>query len=243
MRRPLALLKVALLLGLIGFGALLLWGYARSHPEDMPWTALDLSQPVGLFTGRKLARLHGDAGRCRALLARAGIRFTPLPPRRASAQCGYDDAVRFSGGGSLRIGYRPDDLGTSCALAAGLALWEWHVVQPAALRRFHRRVAAIEHYGSYSCRRLYGRAEGGWSEHATANAVDVAAFRLEDGTRISVAVDWRGQGAAAAFLRDVRDGGCRLFTTVLSLDYNAAHRDHLHLDQSRRGAMGSRACR
>ena len=208
----------------------------------MPWTRLDLAHPVGAFTGRKLAGLTGEAERCRSLLAQAGIRFTALPPRRAG-QCGYDDAVRFARGGALSIDYRPSDLGTSCAVAAALALWEWHVVQPAALRRFGSRVASIDHFGSYSCRRLYGRDQGAWSEHAAANAVDIAAFRLEDGTRISVVGDWRGSGAPAAFLRDVRDGACRLFATVLSPDYNAAHRDHLHLDQARRGEMGWRGCR
>jgi len=243
MRRALRILKLLLLLALIGFGGLLLYGYARRHPEDMPWTRLDLTRPVGVFTGRKLARLGGDGDQCRALLAQAGIRFTALPARRASEQCGYDDAVRFVAGGALEIAYRPADLGTSCAVAAALALWEWHIVQPAALRHFGRRVAAIEHFGSYSCRRLYGRDQGAWSEHARANAVDIAGFRLEDGTRISVVGDWRGEGGRAEFLREVRDGACRLFATVLSPDYNAAHRDHLHLDQASRGAIGWRGCR
>ncbi|MFN3798647.1 MAG: extensin family protein, partial [Sphingobium yanoikuyae] len=53
----------------------------------------------------------------------------------------------------------------------------------------------------------------------------------------------KGQGKDAAFLRDVRDGACGLFSTVLSPDYNAAHRDHFHLDQAERGATGWRACR
>ena len=243
MRRALRLLKASLLLALVLFAGLLFYGYARRHPEDMPWTKLDLTQPVGAFTGRKLAGLAGDGARCRGLLAQAGIRFVPLPPRRASEQCGYDDAVRFAGGGALEIDYRPGGLGTSCAVAASLALWEWHVVQPAALKHFGRRVAAIEHFGSYSCRRLYGRSEGAWSEHARANAVDVAGFRLDGGVRIGVLGDWQGEGARAAFLRDVRDGACRLFATVLSPDYNAAHRDHLHLDQAARGEMGWRGCR
>lgn len=237
------ILKTLLVLGLLGFGGLLLWGYAQRHPEDMPWTELDLTRPVGAFTGRKLAGLAGEGERCRALLSEAGIRFEALPPRRASAQCGHDDAVRFGRGGALGIAWRPADLGTSCPVAAALALWEWHVVQPAALRHFGSRVAAIEHFGSYSCRRLYGRDEGAWSEHATANAVDVAAFRLADGTRIVVAGDWESEGRRAAFLRDVRDGACDLFATVLSPDYNAAHRDHFHLDQAVRGPMGWRGCR
>ena len=52
------------------------------------------------------------------------------------------DAVRFAPGGALAIGYRPADLGTACPVAAALALWEWHVVQPAARRHFGREVAA-----------------------------------------------------------------------------------------------------
>lgn len=234
--------KIFLVTAALAFLAFLGWGYARNHPEDLPWTELDLAQPVGALTGRKLAALGGEAAKCRALLRRAGIRFVALPAR-GGGQCRYNDAVRFSRGGAVALAYRPADLGTSCPVAAALALWEWHVVQPAALRRFGAKVAAVEHYGSYSCRRIYGRREGAWSEHASANAVDIAAFRLADGRRVSVAGDWKGNGAKALFLRDVRDGACRLFATTLSPDYNAAHRDHLHLDQAKRGAMGWRGCR
>jgi hypothetical protein len=243
MRRPIRIATAFLLAALFGYGGLLLYGYARDHPQDMPWTPLDLSQPVGAFTGRKLAGLVDDGPHCRALLRRAGVRFTPLPGRQAGPQCGYEGAVRFAAGGSARIAWRPADVGTSCAVAAALALWEWHVVQPAALRHFGRRVAAIDHFGSYSCRRLYGRGEGAWSEHATANAIDVAAFRLEGGGRITVLRDWSGDGPRAEFLREVRDGACRLFATVLSPEYNAAHRDHFHLDQAERGQYGWRGCR
>lgn len=236
------LLRIIVLLGLAGFGAMLFYGYARSHPQDLPWTPLALDQPVGVFTGRKLAALGGEGALCQALLDRAGIHYTSLPPRSA-AQCGYDDAVRFTPGGARAIAYRPADLGTSCPVAAALALWEWHVVQPAALAHFGRRVASIDHYGSYSCRRIYDREEGAWSEHATANAVDIAGFRLEGGQRVSVIDDWSGSAAKSAFLKQVRDGACDLFATVLSPDYNIAHRDHLHFDQAARGEMGWRGCR
>jgi hypothetical protein len=141
------------------------------------------------------------------------------------------------------VRYAPGELVTSCPVAAGLHLFETRVVQFAALRHFNSRVVAIEHFGSYSCRRLYGRSQGEFSEHATADAVDIGGFRLADGTRIRVLGDWDGSGRKAAFLHDVRDGACRLFSTVLSPDYNAAHRDHLHLDQAERGTTGWRACR
>ena len=242
-QHALRVFKILLFLGLAAFCGLLLYGYGRNHPENLPWTELDLAEPVGAFTGRKLADLGGEGERCKRLLGRAGIAYNSLPPRSSGAQCGYQDAVRFTGGGSLEIAYRPSDLGTSCPVAAALALWEWHVVQPAAVAHFGQKVAAIDHFGSYSCRRLYGRSEGGWSEHATANAVDIAGFRLEDGRRISVVRDWKGEDSEARFLRDTRDGACRLFATVLSPDYNAAHRDHLHFDQAARGAFGWRGCR
>jgi hypothetical protein len=240
--RAVRLLRTLLLLGLAAFGALLLYGYARNHPEDMPWTPLDLTQPVGAFTGRKLVALRGEAEQCRALLDQAGVRFTALPERGSGSQCGFADGVRFTSGGALRIGYAPPGLGTSCPVAAALALWEWHVVQPAALQHFGQEVARIDHFGSYSCRRIYGRSEGAWSEHATANAVDIAGFRLMDGKRVSVLHDWNGSAEEHAFLREVRNGACDLFATVLSPDYNAAHRDHLHLDQAARGATGWRGC-
>jgi hypothetical protein len=232
--------KRLLLLAVAIFLALLASAYARRHPQDVPWSPLDLSQPVGLFTAAKVAGLKGPA--CKALLRRAGIGFRGLPGRREGPDCGYDDAVRLTGGAAT-IGYRPTGLGTSCRVAAALALWEWNVVQPAALRHFGRHVVSIDTFGSYSCRRIYGRRTGQWSEHARANAVDVAAFRLEDGRRVSVAGDWRGDSTKARFLHEVRDGACRVFATTLSPDYNAAHRDHLHLDEAGRARMGWRACR
>lgn len=224
----------------------LLLGYAvlRGRPQDLPWTRLDLSQPIGMFTGRKLAGLTDDYAQCRVLLRAAGVHYAQLPAVKGSdPECGYADGVRFTAGGSRGIAYDPASPGTSCAVAAALSLWEWDVIQPAALKHFGQAVVRIEHLGSYSCRRMYGRRAGDWSEHATADAVDIAAFRLADGTRISVLQDWKEGGEKAAFLRDVRTGACRLFSTVLSPDYNAAHRDHLHLDEAERGEMGWRACR
>lgn len=232
-----------ILLALLAFAAMLLWGYGRRHPEDVPWTKLDLTQPVGAFTRVKLAGLHGEGARCRALLGRAGIRYAALPARVDGPQCGFSDGIRFERGGAATLAYRPAGLATSCPVAAALALWEWHFVQPAALKRFGRRVAEVETFGSYNCRRMYGRSAGDWSEHARANALDVAGFRLEDGRRVSVATDWADSGAKGRFLHDVRDGACRLFTHTLSPDYNAAHHDHLHLDEAGKGAFGWHACR
>lgn len=221
--------------------ALIAFGYWRDRPQDLPWTPLDLGAPIGIFTGRKLTALHDAAPRCRALLARAGTSFVALAPVSDGPRCGYSDGIHLVAGGARSVGYSPAGLATSCPVAAALAIWEWDVVQPAARARLGNAVTRIDHLGSYNCRHIAGSA--GWSEHATADAVDIAGFRLADGTRVTIARDWRGKGAKAAFLRDVRDGACRLFATTLSPDYNAAHADHLHLDQAARGVVGWRACR
>jgi len=231
------------LFALVLLGFFTAYALVRNRPQDLPWTRLDLGQPIGAFTGRKLAGLTDNFAECRALLQQAGVRYTILPTVKSGATCGYADALRFALGGAQRIDYSPARLGVSCPVAAGLAMWEWNVLQPAAQKHFGARVERIEHLGSYSCRRMYGRSAGDWSEHATADAIDVAGFLLSDGTHVSVLGDWQGGGEKAAFLREVRTGGCKLFSTVLSPDYNAAHRDHLHLDQAARGEMGWRACR
>ncbi|RYG18487.1 MAG: extensin, partial [Caulobacteraceae bacterium] len=101
--------------------------------------------------------------------------------------------------------------------------------------------ARVENYGTYSCRRIYGSQDEQErpSEHAKANALDVAGVTLKDGRTVSVLNDWRGEGPAgepgSRFLHAVRDGACRLFSTVLTPDYNAAHANHLHIDGAARG--------
>ncbi len=210
------------LLFLILAGAAYLYAreYVRRHPQDFPWTDLSLRDPVGRFTLRKLVSLSDDPAQCRALLADAGIADAPTPPKRGDDQCGYADGMRLAEGGRS-VSFAPAGLVTACPVAAALALFEREALQPAAARHFASTVTAVEHAGSYSCRRLYGRAEGGFSEHATADAVDITGFRLADGTRISVLRDWPSDGPKGAFLRDVRDAACPLFATVLSPDYNS----------------------
>lgn len=231
---------VAIVGGLMALAALGLWAWARGHPGDTPWTPIDLTRPPGVFTAAKLSRLRDTAGACVARLDAAGVRFAAVPAR-GGERCGYADGVRLTAGGSMTLAFAPARPVTSCPVAAGLAVWHWNGLQAAARTALGARVVTVEHFGTHSCRRTNGRDSGPWSEHATANAIDVAGFVLDDGRRISVARDWDGGDDAARFLHAARDAACDSFTTVLSPYYNAAHRDHLHLDLARR-SVGS-ACR
>ena len=241
---PVRLIVLIILLGVAYFGWREYQRMVREHPERFPWTPLSLADPVGPFTGRKLAALTDDAAQCATLLDDAGSGEVAVPARTAAdGQCGYADGVRLQPGQSGAIRFTPSGLVTACPVAAALIIWERDVVQPAARRHLGTTITRIDHAGSYSCRRISGRAAGQYSEHATADAVDVTGFRTGDGTSVSVLSDWTGDPGKAAFLREVRDGACDLFSTVLSPDYNAAHADHFHLDQAKRGATGWRGCR
>jgi hypothetical protein len=179
------------------------------------------------LTRPKLARLSKDAALCRFVLAQAEMRYRELPDRDTGEGCGFRNAVRVEAT-STRIG---EPFALSCRSAVSLALWEYHIVQPAARAHFGQEIARLEHLGSYSCRNVYGRDDARRSRHATADALDVAGFVLANGRRIRVERDWAGDGAASRFLREVHDGACRVFDGVLGPGYNDAHRDHLHLDK------------
>lgn len=212
------------------------WHWLDEHPEHVPWAPLALDQPIGWATRMKLARLRDHPADCRAFLIRSGLAFTALPATGAG-ECRRADRVLAASDAASGLDLRPREAAATCAINAGLALWLRHGVQPAAESVLGSRVVRIEHLGTANCRRIGGGDSGAWSEHATGNAIDVAAFVLADGRRISVLRDWPRASDEAAFLHVARDRACDLFGTVLSPDYNAAHRDHLHLDQagSRRG--------
>ena len=212
-----------------------------------PWAPLRIDDTPNLLTRYKLERASADRDACRTALAQAGMRLSPLEDRSTGPGCGFDHAYLVERS-SVGVG---TPFALSCRTALSLAMWERHVLQDAAQSHLGTRVARIEHLGSYACRNLYGRAEGRRSRHATADALDIAGFVLEDGRRVRVLGDWpppaaqagapTGHGdaqAEAAFLRAVHEGACAHFDAVLGPDYNAAHADHFHFDRG-----GGRICR
>lgn len=222
------------LLALLAVLAAALWwakDWLDAHPEHNPWAPLALDHPVGWATHRKLAALPRGEGVCGALLREGGVSFEALPGVGEGA-CRAPDRVRLADDAERSIALRPTGAAPSCAVAASFVLWMRDSVTPAARRHFGQAVTRVEHLGSYNCRPIAGG--GNWSEHATANALDISAFVLADGTRISLIDDWNGAPARAAFLREVRDGACDLYATVLSPDYNRAHADHFHFDMADR---------
>ncbi|MEM1384029.1 MAG: extensin family protein [Pseudomonadota bacterium] len=204
------------------------------RPEDVPpsyapWVPLDLTAAPNAVTWLKLRRLDADPAACRRALAQAGAAAVAVPDREVSPLCHIRGGVELSGLSRARL----SPVATRCGIAARLYLWERHDLQPAALAEMGSKVAEILHYQSYSCRAIRTSRGTGrrMSEHATANAFDIAGFALADGRRLTLRTDW--SGPAGAFLRAARDGLCRRFRVVLGPDYNALHADHFHVDQGR----------
>lgn len=222
------------LLAALAFGVWSAWqGWWRVPDRHNPWAPLVLAEPPGWLTRHKLGRLVRDPQACLQTLQRqTDWRLAPLPDRDTGPGCGFRHAVRIERTG-LQVG-APFSL--TCPAAVSLALWERHAVLPAALDIFGQPVVRLQHFGSYACRNVAGRATR--SRHATAQALDVAGFVLADGRRITLAGDWYGDAREQAFLRRVHAQGCRFFDGVLGPDYNRAHADHLHLERG-----GFRMCR
>ena len=197
---------------------------------------------VALFVATTLAACGGEPERAqlakpvdvkqclRQLDAIEGLRYRRLPDRVAGPGCGLKGAVQL-----VDIGVTVKGIGPlTCPMAARLHRWVHEGLQPVARKRFGSEVAAIESYGTYACRSRNNMAGAQPSEHAQANAIDIAGFRLADGQRISVLKHWdEGDKPTRKFLRELRDEGCKSFNLVLGPDDDARHRDHFHFDMGR----------
>lgn len=183
------------------------------------------------------ARVTGPSERetamCQADLRALGVDFQPLPDRQFGPGCAIVGTVKL-----LDVGVPTTNLGAvRCGQARAYAGWARNAVAPAAYQILGSELAKIESMGSYSCRNVAGTARR--SGHSIANAIDIGGFILKDGRRVSILNDWNSPDPATrTFLQTVHASACKRFGTVLSPDYNAAHRNHLHLEDD-----GARFCR
>jgi hypothetical protein len=185
---------------------------------------------------------------CEAHLAAAGVKYrtASLPvheDRRNKMVCGAPQVVIYSRGPG-GITYAPPPLLT-CSMALALASFE-KLVQEEAARSFHSSIMRIDQLGTYSCRVI--AAYPGWiSEHSYANAIDLARFVLKNGVTVDVQRDF-DMGAdpprrpGGLFLRTIsrRAYDEDVFSHVLTPFFNAAHRNHFHLDLARYRGDGTR---
>lgn len=217
---------------LMTLGAIRLMEWMRDHPQNFPWARFEFRHPQGWATHHKLVGFVGNSAACFAAFDRvfAGYERRPVV---GMGQCRASQRMVLTGNRFVPT-MRPANAAPGCAVTAAMVLWTRDVVQPAAQKYFGKKVVELENLGSYNCRKIAG--EQALSQHSTANAIDISAFVLSDGTRISLINDWADEDVRSEFLHAVRDGSCGLFSTVLSPDYNAAHANHFHFDMAKRTA-------
>jgi hypothetical protein len=225
--RPSALRSLPLLVVLCGLALAFRQGLVPWYLNPLP--AIDLADPSRPLADWRLAAMRYNRDLCRRVLVAPHVEVEPIADHPFEDGCGWTNAVRMSNAGGVRAGF--DKI--TCEAASAFALWLEYGVQPAAQDTFAQRVVAVQSFGTYACRNIVGAKfwKSRRSEHAIANAVDIAGFTLANGQHISVRRQWRSDGPEARFLRAAHDSACRYFRVVLGPDFNPEHHDHFHLDR------------
>ncbi|MEW5851616.1 MAG: extensin family protein [Myxococcota bacterium] len=176
-------------------------------------------------------------GTCLQELLAAGVPFEPTthtdthPDGHPELTCHIEDPVRVTGPiRGIPFRYTSNSTATpmlmSCALALALDKFAAILVES--------QVTEVEHLGVYNCRVISGTSS--LSEHGLGTAIDLAAFNFVDGSRWTVNDDFE-EGtnpttAAGQWMWDLVNQlyDERVFHIILTPNYNAAHRNHFHVD-------------
>jgi hypothetical protein len=131
-------------------------------------------------------------------------------------QCGAPAPVllRRIGSGANKVEISPPAV-LNCAMVVSLHAWVERTLQPAAQEAFGSPVTRLRNASGYACRTRVGSTfhSDRLSEHALANAIDIAGFVTGDGRTIEVAHRWgptvrdqrEAEKVAAARTKDVKD--------------------------------------
>ncbi|MFE1602907.1 extensin-like domain-containing protein [Methylobacterium sp. ID0610] len=207
---------------------------APAPPPAEP-APLPPERPADLPAGPAAPVIPDDTA-CLRRLERLGVKAEPLPPL-SDGLCGAQKPLRIT---ELPDGLQVTPAATlTCPAAEALARWSTEV-RVLAERGLGRAPRIVRIATSYECRGQNHDPDAKLSEHAFANGVDVMGFTFEGREPVTI-----GAGAAGtpefAFQAAVRAKACTFFRTVLGPGSDAAHGNHLHLDERERPA-GHRLC-
>ncbi len=209
-------------------------GYRWLPSYYNPFTPLTLDDPPGKITQFKLRRLTPEA--CEQLLVQANRRALIRTQAVADSDgaCPLRNVVRVRSFGPVALS---GSFLASCPLALSSALFVSQQARPLTRAYMGSELAQIEHLGSFACRNIYHRPDARLSEHATADALDISAFRLANGRRVTILNGWTSAGTQP-WLQALLAASCGYYGNGLGPNYNAAHANHFHL-----GMRGFGACR
>lgn len=220
---------VAWLYAVLAAGVALAFRQGLVPPFVNPLPVIDVAERDTWLVDWRLASIKHYPSVCARTLKAPHIEAQQIADGPMKDGCGWSNAVRLVSAGGVHASF--DKI--TCETAVALTLWLEHEVQPLALNIFGQRVTSVRSYGSYACRNIIG--DPLWryrrSEHAIANAADIAGFTLADGREISIRQHWKSEGAEGRFLHEAHARACSYFRAALGPDFNDAHHDHFHLDR------------
>jgi hypothetical protein len=210
---------------------------------DAPSAEAPAPDPLNGQGKWQVAEIRSARLACEAELSGLDVAWEEESPIGGPKGCGAAAPISVGHVGGVKLS---PPATANCRMAAAFHRWVQTVVQPAAERAFGERVTGLTVAGSYDCRYRYNARGGKVSEHARANAIDISGFTLASGRKIQVLGGWSAVTpvslhGGSRFLREVHRNGCKMFSTVLGPEANAAHASHFHFDLQARGRR-SRFC-
>jgi hypothetical protein len=168
-----------------------------AEPKSTPAKAAPPPEPDEWSDAEIIAALRD----CLRRLAPLGADIEIAQPVKQE-RCGAPAPVVLKriGSGATRVEFQPPAM-LNCAMVASLSTWIEKTLQPAAQELLGSPVVRIRNYSGYVCRNRIGTVfhADRLSEHALANAIDIAAFVTADGRTVDVLGQW---GPTARDLRD-----------------------------------------
>ena len=142
--------------------------------------------------------------------------------------CGVDNAVRVRAVSGVTLSQTSV---MDCTTAKALKSWLEQSAKP-ALARKGGGLSGLKVAAHYACRTRNNRKGAKISEHGKGRAIDISAFRLRDGSSVTVLKGW-GASATSKAMRRMHREACGPFGTVLGPNADRYHRDHFHFDTAR----------
>jgi hypothetical protein len=194
---------------------------AKPVPESTDQQPRQAAAPGSRDNWTEAEIAHGRE-ECMHLLQSVAADVDVLAPIKR-AECGLPAPVRLKSlGSNPQVIFEPPVI-INCRMMAALFRWNKSTLQPAARSSLGSSVTRIVGASGYSCRNVYNLPDRNLSQHAFANAIDIAAFELKDGRKVSVLNGWgpttRDLAALAKTKSDLGrpkspPGGAKEFTTT-----------------------------
>jgi hypothetical protein len=118
----------------------------------------------------------------------------------------------------------------SCLFARRFTAWVRDVAAPLTLAFMSSKLSVIDTEGAFVCRTRNHRPGEKVSEHAKGDAVDIAAFHLENGQKVAFNIAAASVKTSGVLAQALRTTACGYFTTVLGPGSDGDHSEHLHFD-------------